>query len=244
MKYFALAALVAPALAQWDLAPKVNGTNDWDGDFKEPQEPATDDDGNVVAQSRSFAAPEGTASGADVTFEFGGNSIASGTGACTVTVDAPINAINAPGFQVGQSMSPINGPWTFYSLRDFHSDSFHVMVTGVIGGSLSSDDVHVSCGPDSEIFDGSMFMGSFPFHNEVDLVRQGSMSIKNSTWSSFTLTWPGPVNMTFNDDRIVTEGNGSANIHIDASGNQAQDLWFNYETENLTGSYEIGILAD
>jgi hypothetical protein len=88
---------------------------------------------------------------------------------------------------------------------------------GDIGGSLSSDDVHVSCGPDSEIFDGSMFMGSFPFHNEVDLVRQGSMSIKNSTWSSFTLTWPGPVNMTFNDDRIVTEGNGSANIHIDAS---------------------------
>jgi len=212
MKYFALAALASVQGLEF-----YGNQTSWDGNSH-------------------------AASGADFTFDLSGTAFNNGTGSCTLTSNAAVSSINVPGFAVDAAVSA-QGPWTFWNMRASDPSEFKVLVTGELEGSaFDSADFSVAC-DSSVLADGDLKMGSFPNHNEAaDQARNGQISAKGAVWGSFVMSWPGAVNISFFDERVVADGSGTSEITVDASTVDSEDLWFSYESNDLTGSYEITLV--
>lgn len=182
------------------------------------------------------------ASGADLVFDLSGTTFNNGTGSCTLTSNAVVSAINVPGFAVDAAVSA-QGPWTFWNLRASDPSEFRVLVTGELDGAeFDAADFSVNC-DSSVLADGDLKLGSFPNHNEnADQARNGQISAKGSVWGNFVMSWPGAVNITFFDSRVVASGSGTSEITVDASTVESEDLWFSYESNDLVGSYEITLV--
>lgn len=250
MKYFCLAAVAIAGVSAWTAEKKGNSTS-WGGMEDQEGESWEAPDENGDTQLYSKPAVEGSASGASLTFNIGGN-IGNGSGSCSVSSASPLSAINIPGFNVDFAMSPTNGPWNIFQLGDQTSDDLQVLVTGEVGGAeFNVDDISISCN-EEVMSEGDMKMGSFPYHNEIYVAgqpRKGLISLlqnenRTTTWGQFVMSWPNPLNnLTFNNPNVhVDHTEGQYEATISAEEVSSADLWFSYDAE-LAGSYEISIVG-
>jgi hypothetical protein len=251
MKYFCLAAVAAAGVSAWSVEPKGNYTT-WggqEGQLEETFETTDEETGQAVTQTKP--AVEGSASGAALMFDIGGN-IGNGAGSCSVSSASPLSAINIPGFNVDFAMSPSNGPWNIFQLGDQSSNDLQVLVTGEVGGAqFDADDISISCSEEA-LTEGDMKMGSFPYHNEAYVAgttRNGKISLlqnenRTTTWGQFVMSWPNPLNnITFNNPNVhVDHVEGQYEATVTADEVSSADLWFSYDAE-LAGSYEISIVG-
>lgn len=213
LKYFALAVgSVAAETTTWQLEPFGNQTF-WAGNPDTPN-------------------------GAQLTFDNTAGSWANGTGSCTVSAADAIGHINAGGMYVDEWDG--SNSYTFRNFRGEDNEAFSFDMIGEIDGEQWDPFfASVTC-EDDGLYPGDLRMGMFP-HGLGG--TQGNVGSKDAVWGSFVMTWPSEVNVTFSDQNVVvTEGNGSTGIIVDASMAQSEDLWFEYETVSLTGSYQISVV--
>lgn len=202
------------AVAAWDMEPFGNQTF-WPGN-------------------------DNTPNGADLVFDNAGGNWANGTGSCTVSLAGPVSSINAGGMYVDEWMG--GSDYTFRNFREGQADTFNFQVVGTVGeAEWASDFASVSCSDADPVASGDMRMGVFP-HGAGG--NQGNIGTMDGVWGSFVMSWPSAVNMTFADPRVViSDGNASTDVTVDASASNSQDLWFEYDTDYLTGSYEISVVG-
>lgn len=207
-------ALAVGSVAAWDLEPFGNQTF-W---------PSNDN----------------TPNGAALTFDNSAGSWNNGTGSCTVSLASAVSSINAGGYYVDEWAG--GNDYTFRNFRASDSETFSFDMVGTVGeAEWASDFASVNCDDSTTLASGDMRMGVFP-HGAAG--NQGNVGAKDAAWASFVMSWPSATNMTFSDPRVmVTDGNGSTDVTIDASMAVSEDLWFEYETDYLMGSYEISVTA-
>lgn len=215
MKYFTLAA--APLLASALDLERVGNTTTWE---------ANEFSGDPAGAHITFSIPEG--------FNF-----QNGTGVCTVNGgDDGFTSLNVGGFQVVAAASA--NEVSYANFRDSAVTDFSVMVSGSEANTLS-----MSCDDSIEMPEGSLLMGTFPFHNEQPGTRQGSVSCRGRLWpETFVMSWPDAANVTLHSEHDVSvERQSETDFLFTSNGYSADDLWFSYDCDSLVGSYEITVVG-
>lgn len=183
-----------------------------------------------------------SANGAILTFNSADINFQNGTGECVFSSNNDISSIN-----VGSLFLMPNGGENSFTLKNMRAAMGDTMSFTIFGNEGEeawedlADNFSVSCDGDVDMADGDMVMGSFPSHPSGALNGVGNISAKGGVWGDFIMVWPSNANVTFFDQRVTATTNDDVNFVVSASTVESEDLWFQYQTEALKGSYEIGL---